>query len=80
MKLSVIFRYLNLSGERVHCKTVTSLFHLCTVLLGQGFLFLFSSPFPKEIPKFLSMKKDKEQSHKNNLFQKKKRNPRISRV
>lgn len=41
MRLSVIFHYLNLSGERVYCKTVKCLFHLGTVLLGQGFLYLF---------------------------------------
>lgn len=34
-----------------------------------GWVF-FSPPFSKEIPKFLSMKKGKEHSHKNNPFQK----------
>lgn len=65
-------------SNRVRCKmlcawSVMALFHLCKVMQGQGgFCWVFSPPFPKGIPKFLSMKKGKEHSPKNNLFHKNK--------
>lgn len=73
MKPSVIFRYLNLSEEILLQNAVHNVSWHCFVYVqccrdrgffGWVFFFLPSQR------KFLSTKKDKEHSHKNNLFHK----------